>query len=87
MEFGGIDIVLGMQWLCSLGSMEVNWKLLIMQYRMGETTITLKGDSRLNNSGISLKAMVKAQWEGQGIWLENILETKGKNHKKGRYLY
>lgn len=36
LALGCADVVLGMQWLRSLGDMEVNWKGLTMQFRMGD---------------------------------------------------
>lgn len=35
LELGGTDVVLGMQWLGSLGLMEVNWKCLAMKFQIG----------------------------------------------------
>ena len=32
----GIDVILGMQWLGTLGTMEVNWRNLTMKFSMGE---------------------------------------------------
>lgn len=71
LELGSTDVILGMQWLSPLGNMEVNWKLLTMKFRMGESVKTLKGDLGLSKAGVSLKTMVKTlQQEGQGVWVE-----------------
>lgn len=35
LELSSTDVVLGLQWLSSLGSMEVNWKLLTMRFQIG----------------------------------------------------
>lgn len=71
LELGSTDVILGMQWLSPLGNMEVNWKLLTMKFRMGESVKTLKGDPGLSKAGVSLKTMVKTlQQEGQGLWVE-----------------
>lgn len=59
LELGGIDVVLGVQWLERLGPVEVKWKCLTMKFKMGKSVIVLKGDLRLNKIGVSLKA-----WEG-----------------------
>ena len=37
------DVILGMQWLGTLGSMEVNWRNLVMKFSMGDTLMTLGG--------------------------------------------
>lgn len=52
-------MVLGMQWLGTLGSMEVDWKKLTMKFNMGDSVVTLQGDPGLKKGGISLKTMVK----------------------------
>lgn len=57
LELGSTNAGLEMQWLESLGPMEVNWKCLTMKFQMGESVKVLKGDPRLNKIGVSLKAM------------------------------
>lgn len=52
---GGIEVILGIQWSDSLGSMEVNWKLLIMRFKMGNIVMTLKGDHGLRDVGFLSK--------------------------------
>lgn len=32
------------QWLSTLGTIQVNWKLLVMKISMGDRTVTLKGE-------------------------------------------
>lgn len=72
LKLGCTDMVLGMQWLGSLGSIEINWRLLPMMFRMGDTITSPKGDHELNKAGVSLKTMMKAsQLESQGIGMEN----------------
>ena len=71
LELGNTNLVLGMQWLGSLGSMEVNWKHLTMTFRMGSSLVVLQGDSGLCKSGVPLKTMVKEiKQEGQGFLVE-----------------
>nr|GMD05953.1 Transposon Ty3-G Gag-Pol polyprotein [Ipomoea batatas] len=57
----GPDVVLGVQWLQSLGSVTHDYSKMTMEFHMGSTIVTLKGDSSLNNQPISfnqLQAMV-----------------------------
>nr|GMC60966.1 retrotransposon-related protein [Ipomoea batatas] len=57
----GPDVVLGVQWLQSLGSVTHDYSKMTMEFHMGSTIVTLKGDSGLNNQPISfnqLQAMV-----------------------------
>ena len=55
LDLGSTDVVLGMQWLGNLGSMEVNWKQLTMKFKMGNANMVLQGDPGLNKSKVSLK--------------------------------
>nr|GLL46158.1 uncharacterized protein LOC109154433 [Ipomoea trifida] len=57
----GLDVVLGVQWLQSLGSVKHDYSKMTMEFHMGSTIVTLKGDSGLSNQPISfnqLQAMV-----------------------------
>nr|GMD32851.1 Transposon Ty3-G Gag-Pol polyprotein [Ipomoea batatas] len=57
----GPDVVLGVQWLQSLGSVTHDYSKSTMEFQRGSTIVTLKGDSSLNNQPISfnqLQAMV-----------------------------
>ena len=65
------DIILGMQWLKSLGGMQINWKTLSMQLQVGGVTVLLQGDPTLGTSLVSLKAMWKALREtSEGLLVE-----------------
>ena len=54
------NVILGMQWLESLGGMQVNWKTLTMRFTVGGLSVILQGDPNLSTSLVSLKAMWKA---------------------------
>ena len=71
LSLGSTYVILGMQWLGTLGTMEVNWQQLIMKFKMGETLMILKGDPSLCKSGVSLKVIMKElQQQGQGVLVE-----------------
>ena len=71
LKLGNADVILGMQWLETLGRMQVNWKSLTMRFTLEEVAVILQGDPSLCSSLISLKAMLKAiKGEGEGILLE-----------------
>ena len=72
LELGSTDVVLGMEWLGSLGRMEVNWKRLTMTFRMGNSLVVFQGETGLNKSGISLKTMVKEIKQGGQRFLVNL---------------
>lgn len=42
--------------------MKVHWKGLAMSVKMGDTTVTLKGDPSLTKTQVTLKRMTKS-WE------------------------
>ena len=64
-------MILGMQWLESLGSMQVNWRTLTMPLKLGGISVLLQGDPSLSNSLISLKVMWKAiRDQGEGVLVE-----------------
>ncbi|KAA0059036.1 ty3-gypsy retrotransposon protein [Cucumis melo var. makuwa] len=70
-ELGKVDIILGMQWLCTTGSMRVHWLTLTMTFMVGEKQITLKGDPLLIKAECSLKTIQKTwEEEDQGSLLE-----------------
>lgn len=76
LELGNSDIILGVQWLETLGTVVSNWKTQLMQFVRDGRTVTLKGDMSLVRSQISLKAMLKAlQKEKEGYIIElNLVE-------------
>ncbi|KAL0539304.1 hypothetical protein IC582_023509 [Cucumis melo] len=71
LELGGVDVILGMQWLHSLGVTEVDWKHLEMSFQHGGRKVIIRGDPSLTKKGVSLKSMMKT-WEGddQGFLVE-----------------
>lgn len=62
LELGGVDVILGMQWLHSLGVTEVDWRNLIMTFQHEGKKIVIRGDSSLTKTGVSLKSMMKS-WD------------------------
>ena len=71
LELGNTDVVLGMKWLGSLGSMGVNWKQLTMKFRLGNSHIVLQGDLGLNKTRVSLKSMMREiEREVHGVLVE-----------------
>ncbi|KAA0046073.1 Transposon Ty3-G Gag-Pol polyprotein [Cucumis melo var. makuwa] len=62
LELGGVDVILGMQWLYSLGVTIVDWKNLSLSFVAGGKEVKIKGDPSLTKARISLKNMMK-HWE------------------------
>lgn len=64
LELGGVDIILGMQWLYSLGVTMVDWKNFILTFYDHGKQICTKGDPSLTKARVSLKNLLKT-WEDQ----------------------
>ncbi|KAA0038305.1 ty3-gypsy retrotransposon protein [Cucumis melo var. makuwa] len=62
LELGGVDVILGMQWLYSLGVTICDWKNLTLTFYDSEKQICIKGDPSLTKARVSLKNLVKT-WE------------------------
>ncbi|KAL0533232.1 hypothetical protein IC582_030448 [Cucumis melo] len=62
LELGGVDVILGMQWLYSLGVTTVDWKNLSLSFLAEGKEVNIKGDPSLTKARISLKNMIK-NWE------------------------
>ncbi|KAL4033568.1 hypothetical protein IC575_006666 [Cucumis melo] len=63
-ELGGVDVILGMQWLNSLGVTMVDWKKLTLTFSAEGKQICVKGDPTLTKARIRLKSMFKT-WGNQ----------------------
>ncbi|TYK05420.1 Ty3/gypsy retrotransposon protein [Cucumis melo var. makuwa] len=62
LELEGVDVILGMQWLYSLGVTIVDWKNLSLSFVAEGKEVKIKGDPSLTKARISLKNMMK-NWE------------------------
>ncbi|XP_074356373.1 uncharacterized protein LOC141696084 [Apium graveolens] len=72
LELGSTDVILGIQWLETLGPMVTNWRTQVMKFEMGGSKVTLVGDPSLVRSKITLKAMIKClRKEGHGFLIES----------------
>lgn len=65
LPLGNSDLILGVQWLETLGTVSTNWKTQTLKFRLGDKNVTLKGDPALGRSVISLKAMLKTIHKGR----------------------
>ncbi|KAL0539604.1 hypothetical protein IC582_023820 [Cucumis melo] len=59
LELGGVDIILGMQWLYSLGVIVCDWKNLTLTFHDNGKQICIKGDQSLTKARVSLKNLMK----------------------------
>ncbi|KZV50860.1 peroxidase 64 [Dorcoceras hygrometricum] len=58
-QLGGVDLILGVDWLRTLGEVLTNWELMRMSFSIGKETVTLMGEPRLSRAVSSLKSMLK----------------------------
>ncbi|XP_073035239.1 uncharacterized protein [Primulina eburnea] len=58
-EFGGIDLILGVDWLRTLGDVLLNWNKMEMRFSWGDQTVVLKGDPSLSRSIVLFKGISK----------------------------
>lgn len=84
LQLGNSDVILGVQWLEKLGTMTTNWKTQTMKFRLGDTTVTLKGDPSLGRSKISLKAMMRTLRKEGGGFLVELNHLSGGIGDKGK---
>lgn len=71
LDLGSTDIILGVQWLETLGTTHINWKTHTMKFMVNNTSVTLQGDPALHKTLVSLKAMMRAiRCEGHGLMVE-----------------
>ena len=71
LELGIADVILGIQWLDTLGEMLVNWKVQQMKFWWEDKWVTLQGDLSLHSAEVSLKSLWKALGkEEEGIIVE-----------------
>ncbi|KAF7812804.1 Retrotransposable element Tf2 [Senna tora] len=69
-NLGEVDVILGIEWLESLGEVSVNWRLLTMRYKDNEKEIALKGDASLARTEVAFKTVMKSiRKGGQGFLL------------------
>jgi len=58
-QLGGVDLILGVTWLASLGEVQVNWKTLAMSFSEKGDKVQIKGDPTLKKRVISPEALLK----------------------------
>ncbi|XP_045799541.1 uncharacterized protein LOC123893785 [Trifolium pratense] len=73
MELSGSEMVLGMDWLASLGNIEANFSNLCLKCELDGKKYTIQGDPTMCNSQATWKTMIKAlPDEGMGFYIHTI---------------
>ncbi|KZV27240.1 peroxidase 64, partial [Dorcoceras hygrometricum] len=58
-ELGGVDVILGIEWLRTLGEVLVDWNKMDMRFQSEGNTIELKGDPTIQRTMLSFKSICK----------------------------
>ncbi|CAJ2661553.1 unnamed protein product [Trifolium pratense] len=73
MELSGSEMVLGMDWLASLGNIEANFSNLCLKCELDGKKYTIQGDPTMCNSQATWKTMIKAlSDEGMGFYIHTV---------------
>lgn len=57
---GGVDVVLGLEWLAGLGEIRANVEELTLKIKVGNQKLTLKGEPEMIKKNASLTSLLKA---------------------------
>lgn len=86
-ELGGVDVVLGYEWLEGLGDIQANFRehLLKVKVKVGGEIVEIKGDPALSRTVASLKAMMKElSRESEAYYIELGMMTLCLQEERGR---
>ncbi|PNX95310.1 hypothetical protein L195_g018500 [Trifolium pratense] len=78
LELGGMDVVLGVAWLSTLGKVVMDWKTLSMQFMQGSQVVKLHGQGNIQGSYLnSFLDNNHDQWRNEWWWAQyQQLEAK-----------
>lgn len=71
LALGSADVILGISWLETLGKIQFDFHLSVMDFRIGDWQVHIQGDRGLVKSQVSLKAMMKARDKTTREFLSN----------------
>lgn len=78
-DLGGVDFILGVQWLRTLGDVKVNWDKMQMSFVQNSECVLLQGDPTLNGTFVSLQSLIKTSdvefWGA--IWAMEVSHGEG----------
>jgi hypothetical protein len=69
LELGGLDVVLGVAWLSTLGKVVMDWRALSMQFVQGSQLVKLQGQgSNLESYLNSFLEDKQSKWSTEWWW-------------------
>ncbi|MCI17754.1 hypothetical protein A2U01_0038904, partial [Trifolium medium] len=82
-ELGGIDVVLGIEWLKTLGDTVINWKQQTMCFWLNNKWVTLRGQEGCKKSLVALQSILRKPkpkeevvlWRIEGLKPKEICES------------
>ncbi|WVZ14824.1 hypothetical protein V8G54_012390 [Vigna mungo] len=82
-ELGGVEVILGVEWLAKLGEVTVDWRLLTMKYRQGDRRVTIQGDPALERRVVGPGALKKIDEVATCVlvWELGLCETQTSSPK------
>ena len=64
LKLGAFDVVLGFQWLATLGDSLMNWRNFCLQVTLEWAKVMIQGDPTMSKSQVSLHSLVcTLKWE------------------------
>ncbi|XP_052734051.1 uncharacterized protein LOC128196609 [Vigna angularis] len=83
-ELGGVDVILGVDWLAKLGEVVINWGKLTMSFKQGGREVIIRGDPTLAQEVIAPAAMLKiTEVETVAVmWGLRQLDVAGRGEKE-----
>ncbi|CAJ2679805.1 unnamed protein product [Trifolium pratense] len=81
MELGGSEMVLGMDWLASLGNIEANFGNLCLKWEVQGNKYMIQGDPSMCSSQVNCRTLLKAiSKEGMGFYVHEVQAENQSNH-------